>query len=81
MSAWGIMLTLILINVQYLQKDVFSLQKGLNGQNHSSSGPHHPIKKNPPTKFPIPPPFNTIWKTLQSAMNICKKPIKLLKKN
>ena len=39
------MLILILIKVQYLQKVVFSFEKGSNGQNHSSSGSHHPIKK------------------------------------
>ena len=38
------MLVLILINVQYLQKVVFSFEKGLNAQNHSS-GSHHLIKK------------------------------------
>ena len=37
------MLILILIDVQYSQKAVFSFEKGLNGQNHSS-GSHHPIK-------------------------------------
>ena len=41
------MLILILINVQYLQKIVFSFEKGSNGQNHSSSGSHYPIKKSP----------------------------------
>ena len=36
---------LILINVQYLQNVVFSFEKGLNGQNYSSSDFHHLIKK------------------------------------
>ena len=56
---------LILIDVQYLQKAVFCLEKGLNGQNRSSSGSHLPIKKSPPAKFLIPPPLKAIWKTLQ----------------
>ena len=72
------MLILILIDVQYLQKAVFSFEKCSNGQNCYSSSPHHLIKKFPPTKISdslpapppplggrgIPPPLNTIWKTL-----------------
>ena len=49
------MLLLILIDVQYSQKAVFSFEKGLNSQNHSSSGSLHPVKKVSPVKFPIPP--------------------------
>ena len=49
------MLILTLINVQYLQKVVFSSEKHLNGQNPSSSGSVHPIKKSPPVKYLIPP--------------------------
>ena len=45
------MLILILIDVQYLQKAVFSFEKGSNGQNHSSSGFHHPVKKFPPAIY------------------------------
>ena len=45
-------LILILIGVHYLQSVVFSFEKGLNGQNHSSLDSHRPIK-NPPTKFTI----------------------------
>ena len=44
------MLILILINVQYLQS-VFCIKKGSNGQNHSSSGSHHQIKKIPQQNF------------------------------
>ena len=54
------MLISILIDVQILidlQKDVFYLEKGLNGQMHSSSDAHHLIKKSTPSKFPIPPPL------------------------
>ena len=40
-----VMLILILIDVQYLQKVDYSFQKGLNGQTHSSSGSHHQVKK------------------------------------
>ena len=42
------MLILILIAVQYSQKAVFSFEKGLNGQNFSSSGSRHPVKRIPP---------------------------------
>ena len=49
------MLILILIYIQYLQNVVFSFEKGSNGQNHSSSGSHHQIKKISPAKNPIPP--------------------------
>ena len=38
---------LILIDVQYTQKAVFSFEKGLNCQNHSSSGSLHPVKNSP----------------------------------
>ena len=48
------MLILVLIDVQYSQKAVFSFEKGLNGQNHCS-GFHHPVKNHPQAKFPIPP--------------------------
>ena len=49
------MLIVILFGVQYSQKDVFSFEKGSNGQNHSS-GSQHPAKKFPsPAKFLIPP--------------------------
>ena len=36
-----VMLILILIDVQYLHNVIFSFEKGLNGQNHSSSDSHH----------------------------------------
>ena len=42
-----IMLILILIDVQYLQNAVFSFEKFSNRQNHSSSDPHHLVKKSP----------------------------------
>ena len=50
------MLILILIDVQYSQKTVFHFKKGSNGQNHSFSGPHHPVP--PPGNFQSPPPPN-----------------------
>ena len=68
------MLLLILIKVQYLQNAVFSFEKGLNDQNHSSSDSYHPIKKPPPSKISHPPtgwgggvplPLNATWKTLK----------------
>ena len=41
------MLILILIDVQYSQKAVFSFGKGSNRQDHSSSGSLPPAKKIP----------------------------------
>ena len=69
------MLILILIDVQYSQKVVFSFEKGLNCQNLSSSGFLHPVKKSPlPVKFPIPPQWGnppTPYHYLEKpAMNI-----------
>ena len=49
-----VMLVLILIDVRYSQKTVFSFEKGSNCQNHSSSGSHHLVKNPPPAKFLIP---------------------------
>ena len=54
------MLLLILIDVQYSQKAVFSFKKGLNCQDHSSSGSFHPVNLPPPSKIsdsspPLPP--------------------------
>ena len=49
------MLILILIIVQYSQNAIFSFEKGLIGQNHSSSASHCPAEKSPPAKFLIPP--------------------------
>ena len=48
------MLGLILIDIQYLQNVVFSLENGSNGQNHTP-GSHH-LKKNPPQQNFTPPP-------------------------
>ena len=53
------MLILILIDVQYSQKTVFHFKKGSNGQNHSFSGPHHPVT--PPCNFQTPPPPQWGW--------------------
>ena len=50
------MLILVLIDVQYSQKAVFSFEKDSNCQNHSSSGSLHPAKKFPLVKFLILPP-------------------------
>ena len=50
------MLILILIDVQYSQKAVFSFEKGFNCENNSSPGSFHPVKEiSPPLKFPILP--------------------------
>ena len=62
---------MISIDVQYLWNVVFSLEKVLRDQNHSSSDSHQFIKKFPAAKFPIfhpgesPIPLNAIWKTVQ----------------
>ena len=45
------MLILTLIDVQYSQKAVFSFEKGLNRQNHSSSGSLCPVTPLPPSKI------------------------------
>ena len=60
---------LILIDVQHSRKAAFSFEKGLNWQNHSSSGSLHLVKKylSPPPYSKIsdsPPPLTTIQKTL-----------------
>ena len=39
------MLILILIDVQYSQKAVFSFEEGSNHQNHSSSGSLNPVNQ------------------------------------
>ena len=46
---------LILIDVQYSQKAVFSFEKGSDRQNHSSSGSVQSVKNPHSVKFPIPP--------------------------
>ena len=48
------MLILILIDFQFLHNVAFSFEKDSNGQNHSSSGSHHPIN-NSPQYNSIPP--------------------------
>ena len=61
------MLILILIDVQYSQKAVFSFEKGSNCQKHSYSGSLHMVKNLPPApvKFPIPPPPPTPYHYLE----------------
>ena len=58
---------LILIDVQYLQNVVFSIEKSLNGQSHPSSDSHHQIK-------------NTISKIFNSPTGIPPYPLMLLRK-
>ena len=65
------MLILILIDVQYSQKAVFSFEKGLNYQNHSSSGFLHLVKKSVCVcvggggeRRWVPPCLIAIWKIL-----------------
>ena len=65
-----VILILVLIDVEYSQKAYFSFEKGMIGQNNSSSGSHHPVKKFPckisdslPHWGGISHPFLTaIWK-------------------
>ena len=70
------MLILILIDVQHLQKAVFSFEKGFNHQNHSS-GFFHLAKNSPPPPSKIsnsPSPLSlfgkpAIWKTFLDLLN------------
>ena len=62
------MLILVLIDVQYSQKAIFSFEKGLIGQNHSSSGSHRLVKKSPLSKISDSSPLLTaIWKTIMKT--------------
>ena len=72
------MLIFILTEVQYLRKADFSFKKGLNCQNHSSSGSLHLVKKSLPSEIssgvggiypPLPPPLTAIWKTVMTTEN------------
>ena len=45
------MLILVLIDIQYLQYVDFSFEEGSNGQNHSFSDTHHPIRNVPIPKL------------------------------
>ena len=57
------MLILLLIDVQYLQDDGFSFDKGLICQSNSSLNSHNPINP-PPSKNSFSPSLSSIWKTL-----------------
>ena len=59
-----IMLILILIDVQYSQNAVFSFEKFLNRQNHSSSGSHHLLNPTPPAVL------TTFWYKVRETPNI-----------
>ena len=69
------MLILVLIDVQYSQKAVFSFEKYSNGQNHFPSS-HRLVKKYAPpmVKFQIHPHWgdspllDAIWKTLYCSV-------------
>ena len=69
-----IMLILILIDVQYLQKVVFSFEKGSNDQNHSSSGSHHPIKNPPQQNFKLPSTGKGIYPSPNHSLTLFGKP-------
>ena len=58
------MLVLILIDVQYSQNSVFSFEKFLNRQNHSSLGSHYLVKKFPPAVF------TTFWHKVRETPKI-----------
>ena len=53
-----VILTLVLLDVQYSQKAIFSFEKDLIGQNHSSTGSHCLRKRSPiqtgGQEFPLP---------------------------
>ena len=59
------MLILVLIIAQYLQNVVFSFEKGLSGQNHSSSDSHHQLEKFSHANFPSPTPLRYLEKPRQ----------------
>ena len=81
------MLILILTDVQYSRKAIFSFKKSLNCQNHSFSGSISLAKKSPPVKFqisshwgggslPLAPAPTAIWKTLLNfQVSKCKNEI------
>ena len=52
-----VMPIVILLDVEYSRNVVFSFERGLNDQRHSSSDSHHPIKKSPKAKFHIHLPY------------------------
>ena len=56
-----VMLILILIDIQYSQNAVFSFEKGLNRQNHSSSRFHQPVKKFLPSNISDSPATGGIY--------------------
>ena len=74
------MLILVLIDVQYSQKAVFSFEKGSNHQNQSSSGSLYLVNTPPPpSKISNPPPTEggggihlpTPYDYLQNPGGIC----------
>ena len=54
----------VLIDVQYTQKAVFSFEKCWNCQNHSSSGSIQPVKYSSSKISDSPQPLTAIWKIL-----------------
>ena len=79
------MLILIVIDVQYSQKVVFSFENGSNRKNQSSSRCLHLVKKFPTSKIsdsnlllggggaPFShPPLNAIWKNLNCMLFSCE---------
>ena len=68
---FGHLLILILIDVQYSQKAIFSFEKDSNCQNHSSPGFLYPVKKSPPPPSGnLPAPLTAIRKTLGCIMTL-----------
>ena len=60
------MFILILIDVQYSQKAVFSFEKGLNCQNHYSLGSLHLVMPPPPTRKFSDSPLPTLYQYLEN---------------
>ena len=58
------MLIFVLVVVQYSQNAVFSSEKDLNCQNHSSSGSHHPVKNSPPAVL------TTFWDKVRETLQV-----------
>ena len=72
------MLIMVLIDVKYSQKAIFSFEKGSIDQNHSSSGSHHPViyryLENPAKWTPTSPRSQTTLKGYSIYVAISLQP-------
>ena len=69
------MLILILIDVQYSLKAVFSFEKRSNGQNHSSLCSLYPVEKSFPSKVSNSPATKLYSKLVWSMQHSIGKPV------